>query len=155
MSIRAGFIGLGNIGEPMAERLVAAAIPTTVFDLRKSAMQSLASAGASTAISCRELAAESDVIGICVRDDADLLGVVRGDEGVLAGAAAGSVIAIHSTVLPSTVLEIGTEAAEHDIAVLQLQIAGTGQRISAIIVEHPVVVAVARDSINGMDVGAE
>ena len=111
MSIRAGFIGLGNIGEPMAERLVGAGLPTTVFDLRESAMQALASAGANTANSCRELAAGSDVIGICVRDDADVRAVVLGEEGALAGAAPGSVIAIHSTILPSTVQEIGAAAA--------------------------------------------
>ncbi|NRA01966.1 MAG: NAD(P)-dependent oxidoreductase [Myxococcales bacterium] len=124
MSIRAGFIGLGNIGEPMAERLVRAGLPTTVFDLRESAMQALAGAGAQTASSCRKLAAGSDVIGICVRDDADVRTVVFGEEGALAGASAGSVIAIHSTVLPSTVLEIGAAAAERGIGTLDACITG-------------------------------
>ena len=124
MSIRAGFIGLGNIGEPMAERLIAAGIPTTVFDVRESAMQTLSDAGAETANSCRELAAGSDVIGVCVRDDADVRDAVLGDDGALAGAAAGSVIAIHSTILPSTVLEIGAAAAELGVGVLDACITG-------------------------------
>ena len=124
MSIRAGFIGLGNIGEPMAERLIAAGIPTTVFDVRESAMQTLSDAGAETANSCRELAAGSDVIGVCVRDDADVREAVLGDDGALAGAAAGSVIAIHSTILPSTVLEVGAAAAELGVGVLDACITG-------------------------------
>ena len=124
MSIRAGFIGLGNIGEPMAERLIAAGIPTTVFDVRESAMQTLSDAGAETANSCRELAAGSDVIGVCVRDDADVRDAVLGDDGALAGAAAGSVIAIHSTILPSTVLEVGAAAAERGVGVLDACITG-------------------------------
>ena len=110
MSIRAGFIGLGNIGEPMAERLVGAGIRTTVFDLRTSAMETLAAAGAESASSCSEVAAVSDVIGICVRDDADVQEVVLGERGALAGAREGSVIALHSTILPKTVLEVGTAA---------------------------------------------
>ena len=124
MSIRAGFIGLGNIGEPMAERLIAAGIPTTVFDVRESAMQTLSDAGAETANSCRELAAGSDVIGVCVRDDADVRDAVLGDDGALAGAAAGSVIAIHSTILPSTVIEVGAAAAERGGGVLDACITG-------------------------------
>ena len=124
MSIRAGFIGLGNIGEPMAERLVGAGIRTTVFDLRTSAMETLAAAGAESASSCSEAAAVRDVIGICVRDDADVQEVVLGERGALAGAREGSVIALHSTILPKTVLEVGTAARARGVGVLDACITG-------------------------------
>ncbi len=124
MSIRAGFIGLGNIGAPMAERLVQAGLPTTVFDVRTSAVAELVAAGASGATSARELASACDVIGVCVRDDADVRDVVLGDEGALAGAKPGNVIALHSTILPSTVTEVGAAAEARGIGVVDACITG-------------------------------
>ena len=103
--MRVGFIGLGNIGLPMAKRLVAAGLDTTVYDVVSGACGSRL-AGARAAASPREVAAASDVVGLCVRDDADVRAVMLGDAGVLAGAAPGAVVAIHSTVQPATVIEV-------------------------------------------------
>ena len=66
-------------------------------------MQELAAAGAKAAASPREVAAACDVVGVCVQTDAQVRAVVEGENGLLAGAKPGLVIAIHSTVLPSTV----------------------------------------------------
>ncbi len=129
MSIRAGFVGLGNIGAPMAERLVKGSLETTVFDLNPAAVKTLVEAGARSAPSCRELASRSDVIGVCVRDDADVRSVVLGEEGLLAGVSPGSVIALHSTILPRTVKEVGEAASKHGVGVLDACI--TGARVGA------------------------
>ena len=64
------------------------------------------------------------MIGVCVRDDADVRAVCAGDDGLLAGAAAGSVIAIHSTILPSTVRELGAVAAQRGVGVLDACVTG-------------------------------
>jgi len=85
MAIKAGFIGLGNIGLPMAKRLVAAGLTTTVYDVV--AGRDAQVDGARGAASPREVAAASDVIGLCVRDDADVRAAMLGDAGLLAGAA--------------------------------------------------------------------
>lgn len=124
MGIRAGFIGLGNIGLPMAKRLVAAGLATTVHDVVAERVRELEAAGAHAARTPRELAAASDVIGICVRDDADVRATALGTDGALAGAAAGSVIAIHSTVQPSTVLEVAGAAAALAVGVVDACITG-------------------------------
>ncbi len=129
MTIRAGFIGLGNIGAPMAERLVRGGLETTVYDVNPLALDSARAAGARVAASPRQLAAASDVVGICVRDDADVHAVVAGGDGVLAGAAPGTVLAIHSTVLPRTVCEVAEMAHAADVAVVDACI--TGGRIGA------------------------
>jgi 3-hydroxyisobutyrate dehydrogenase-like beta-hydroxyacid dehydrogenase len=84
--LRAGFIGLGNIGKPMAKRLVAAGLPTTVHDVARSAVDELMVAGARGASSARAVAEAADVVGVCVRDDADVNTVVHGADGILAGA---------------------------------------------------------------------
>ena len=124
MGARAGFVGLGSIGQPMARRLVTGALETTVFDLLEPAVAALVAAGARGAASPREVAAASDVVGVCVRDDADVKAVVLGDDGLLAGAAAGSVIAIHSTVLPRTILEVGAAAAGRGVGVVDACVTG-------------------------------
>ena len=124
MSVRAGFIGLGNIGQPMARWLVDASFETTVFDLRQEAVEELTKLGARAAPSCRELARQADVIGVCVRDDADVREVITGPEGILEGASSDAIIAIHSTILPSTVHEVARAAAKCGVHVVDAPITG-------------------------------
>jgi 3-hydroxyisobutyrate dehydrogenase-like beta-hydroxyacid dehydrogenase len=124
VTIRAGFIGLGNIGLPMAKRLVAAGLPTTVYDVLTERVRELEAAGARGGGSPREVAAASDVVGICVRDDADVRAVVGGAEGVLAGAARGVVVAVHSTVLPETVEALAGQGARAGVAILDACVTG-------------------------------
>jgi 3-hydroxyisobutyrate dehydrogenase-like beta-hydroxyacid dehydrogenase len=83
-------------------------------------------AGARAAASPREVAAASDVVGLCVRDDADVRAAMRGDAGVLAGAAHGAIIAIHSTVQPAPVIEVAALAAERGVGVVDACITGGG-----------------------------
>ncbi len=124
MTMRAGFIGLGNIGAPMAEWLVKGSLETTVYDINPEAVRELVAVGARAATSCRELAEASDVMGVCVRDDADVLDVVLGENGLLASATPGSVIALHSTILPRTVTEVGRLAAKRGVGVVDACITG-------------------------------
>jgi len=127
--MRVGFIGLGNIGLPMAKRLVAAGLDSTVYDVVSERAAQVA--GARAAASPREVAAASDVVGICVRDDADVRAAMLGDAGVLAGAARGAVVAIHSTVQPATVIEVAALAAERAVAVVDACITGGATGASA------------------------
>jgi len=119
-----GFVGLGAIGKPMARRLVASGLETIVFDLVPAAIDELVAAGTRGAGSLREVAAASDTIGVCVRDDADVRAVVLGEDGLLAGAVAGTVIALHSTILPRTVTEVGADAALRGVGVVDACITG-------------------------------
>ena len=70
--MRTGFVGLGYIGKPMAQRLPAAGLETTVFDIAPAPVQELAGAGAKAAASPDEVAAASDVVGVCVQTDAQV-----------------------------------------------------------------------------------
>lgn len=124
MTLRAGFVGLGNIGRPMARRLLAGGLETTVHDVVEAPVAELVREGARAARSPRDLAAGCDVIGVCVRDDADVRAVMEGPEGLLAAAAPGSVIALHSTILPGTVRALGEAAARQGVGLLDAPVTG-------------------------------
>jgi 3-hydroxyisobutyrate dehydrogenase len=128
MALRAGFVGLGNIGKPMAERLVAQGVETAVFDLAAAPVAELAAQGAKAASSLRELAAGAAVIGVCVPADEHVRAVLAGEDGVLAAAAPGSVVAIHSTILPATAQAMGALAAERGVGLLDACVTGGAAR---------------------------
>jgi 3-hydroxyisobutyrate dehydrogenase-like beta-hydroxyacid dehydrogenase len=126
--MRVGFVGLGNIGRPMASHLAPAGFETTVFDIDAAAVAELVRGGARAAGSPREVAARADVIGICVPNDEQVRSVVQGPDGLLAGAAPGALVAIHSTILPRTVRELAAAAAEKGVAVIDACVTGGDQR---------------------------
>jgi 3-hydroxyisobutyrate dehydrogenase len=122
--MRTGFVGLGYIGKPMAMRLPAAGLPTAVFDIAAGPMQELAGAGARTGASPAEVAADADVVGVCVQTDAQVRAVIGGEGGLLAGAKPGLVIAIHSTILPSTAVAMNELAASHGVEIVDACVSG-------------------------------
>jgi len=100
--IRVGFIGLGIMGTPMAHNCIKAGYHLTVYNRTASKCKPLAEAGAAVAESPAAVAAESDVICLCVTADADVLDVVLNKQtGVIAGAKRGAIVVDHSTVSPS------------------------------------------------------
>jgi 3-hydroxyisobutyrate dehydrogenase len=129
--MRAGFIGLGNIGKPMAERLVKGGLETTVFDLDEAPVRELVAAGAVAARSAREVAERADVIGICVPEDRHVRAVMSGPDGLLSAAKPGTIVLIHSTVLPATAIELGKEAASRGVALLDACVTGGEDRARA------------------------
>ncbi len=128
MALRAGFIGLGNIGKPMASCWIQGGIETTVYDLVEAPMAELADQGAKAAPSPRAVGEAADVIGVCVRNDDDVRAVLLGDDGVFAGASDGAVVLIHSTIQPRTVVAMAEAGSEHGVHVLDAAITGGDQR---------------------------
>ncbi|MGH0034010.1 MAG: NAD(P)-dependent oxidoreductase [Myxococcota bacterium] len=128
MAIRAGFIGLGNQGKPIAAHLVPAGFATVVYDIAEAPVAELVATGATAARSPREVGEGADVVGICVPEDAHVRAVLLGDDGVLAGAAAGTVVAIHSTILPDTARELAEQAARGGVEVLDACVTGGAAR---------------------------
>jgi 3-hydroxyisobutyrate dehydrogenase-like beta-hydroxyacid dehydrogenase len=77
-------------------------------------------------------------VGICVVNDDDVEDVLLRPDGVLAGMAAGGVIAIHSTIRPETCLRIAETAGQHDVALVDAPVSGGGVAAS----EHRLLVMV-------------
>lgn len=120
--VKLGYIGLGNMGAPMAKRLVDWPGGVTVFDVRAEAMTPLAEAGATLADSVADVAV-ADIISVTVLNDEQVRDVV----GELASnAKPGTVIAIHSTISPETAVELAKELRPQDIYIVDAPVSGGG-----------------------------
>lgn len=128
--VRAGFVGLGSQGGGMAERLIACGVPTTLWARRSESLAPFADR-ADVAPDLPALGRASDVVGICVTDAAAVRAVVLGPEGVLAGMADGSVLAVHSTIGPEECAPLVTAAAERGVHVLDAPVSGGGAAAAA------------------------
>jgi 3-hydroxyisobutyrate dehydrogenase-like beta-hydroxyacid dehydrogenase len=115
-----GYIGLGNMGAPMAKRMIEWPGGVTVYDIRTEAMTPLAEAGASLADTIADIAA-ADIVHVTVLDDAQVRQVV----GELAAhAKPGTVIAIHSTISDTTAVELADELKQQGIHIVDAPVSG-------------------------------
>ncbi len=117
---RVGFIGLGQMGGPMAARLAAGPGGLTVHDVRADAMAPLAAAGAAAAGSVAEVAREAGIISVMVRDDDQVRDVVA--QAAQAGGPA--IIAIHSTIRPGTAAALAAQYAPDGIEIVDAPVSG-------------------------------
>jgi 3-hydroxyisobutyrate dehydrogenase len=124
------FIGLGNIGKPMAMHWARGTEPLVVFDVVPQATTDLVAAGAKAANSVADLAHESRIIGICVRDDKEVEQLLSGSGGILENARPDTVVAIHSTVTQESIFawhERGKSKSIHIIDVSVTRAAEPGK----------------------------
>jgi len=122
--IKVGFIGLGRIGKPMAINILKAGFDLTVYDLRAEPMRELVQHGAKAAYSPKALAEGADLVEIVVVDDTQVEEVSLGERGLVAGARADSIIAIHSTVRPGTVKRLAEIGKQKPVQVIDAPISG-------------------------------
>ncbi|MEZ0355048.1 NAD(P)-dependent oxidoreductase [Mycobacterium sp. SA01] len=124
--MRVGFIGLGSQGAPMARRIVEGGYPLTLWARRAASVEPFADTAATVAATPQELAANSDLVCLCVVGDADVLEVATGDGGVLSGLQPGGIIAVHATVHPDTCRQLAEQAAAQGVAVVDAPVSGGG-----------------------------
>jgi 3-hydroxyisobutyrate dehydrogenase len=105
--MRVGFIGLGNMGAPLASFVLGAGFPLVVHDLRKEAATSVLERGAVWAETSRDVAAQCDVICVCVPGPPEMRAVMLGSSGVLEALKPGAVVIDHTTNAPAVVREVG------------------------------------------------
>jgi 3-hydroxyisobutyrate dehydrogenase-like beta-hydroxyacid dehydrogenase len=117
-----GFIGLGQMGAPMATRLAGWPGGLIVHDARPEAVAPLAEAGAKAAGSAAEVVAAAGIVSVMVRDDDQVREVVR----AAAPAAAGRpvILAVHATIGPGTAAELAAEVAGTGVEVVDAPVSG-------------------------------
>jgi 3-hydroxyisobutyrate dehydrogenase len=121
MSERTGFIGLGSQGGPMAHRIVDAGMNLTVWARRPEALLPYVAKGCQTAANVRQMAEVCTHVGICVINDADVFQIT---EQLIPAMQPGSRIAIHSTVLPETCIQLEAQCAAHGIGLIDAPVSG-------------------------------
>jgi 3-hydroxyisobutyrate dehydrogenase-like beta-hydroxyacid dehydrogenase len=122
MTEKLGYVGLGNMGAPMAKRLVEWPGGVTVFDVRPKAMTPLAEVGATLADSVADVAT-ADIISVTVLNDEQVRDVVG---ELAANAKPGTVIAIHSTISPDTAVNLAKELHPQGIHIVDAPVSGGG-----------------------------
>jgi len=118
---RVGFIGLGNIGKPMAVRLTKWDGGLTVFDIAPEPLADLEKAGAKVAASVADLAAECSVVCVMVNTD-DQVRDVMGE--ILGAARAGTAVVVHSTISPDLPPRLEDLGGRHDLLVVDAPVSG-------------------------------
>ena len=120
-----GFIGLGQMGSRIAQRLLDRGYQLTAYDLDITQAEAIATHGGIIAKSVLDLAQNADVILSCLTNDAAVLSVYNGPEGVLAAAKPGTVVLEMSTIAPETSRELHRLGAQRGIEVLDVAISGS------------------------------
>ncbi|WP_417684268.1 3-hydroxyisobutyrate dehydrogenase [Roseibium sp.] len=98
MASSIGFIGLGNMGGPMAANLVKAGHKVTGFDLSEAALKALEEAGGSRAASVADLSAGADIIVTMLPAGKHVRKIYEGEGGVLDNATPGTLLIDSSTI---------------------------------------------------------
>lgn len=124
MSERVGFIGLGIMGSGMARNLLKAGFALRVWNRTASRMGELVAAGAQPASSPADVAAQADIIFICVSDTPDVEAVVLGENGLIHGARPGSLVIDTSTISPQAERMLGERLAEKGVHLLDAPVSG-------------------------------
>jgi len=118
------FIGLGNMGGPMAVNLVEAGHDVTVFDLSQAALDELQEAGASVAASAAEAAAGVDYVISMLPAGKHVAGTYLGDNGLLAQLGDSTTVLDCSTIDAATARKVGEAAAELGIGFMDSPVSG-------------------------------
>ncbi len=118
------FIGLGNMGGPMAANLLKAGHKVTVFDLVPAAVKQLADAGASAADTAAAAAGDADVVVTMLPAGKHVERVYMGDNGLLGAVKPDALLLDSSTIDAATARKVAAAANEKNIAVMDTPVSG-------------------------------
>jgi 3-hydroxyisobutyrate dehydrogenase len=119
-----GFIGLGIMGRGMAANLLRAGFEVCVWNRTRERMQPLLDAGATGAERPAEVARRCGVVFTCVSDTPDVEAVLMGEEGVIHGAAPGTLVVDMSTISPEATRRLAHRLAERGVSILDAPVSG-------------------------------
>ena len=122
--MKVGFIGTGNMGNPMAANLVKAGHQVTVHDLRREAATNLLEMGARWVDSPKEAVPGNEVVFTSLPVPRDVEAVVLGENGILEGAGEGSIYIDLSTNSPTVIRRLHQICAEKGVIVLDAPVSG-------------------------------
>ena len=122
--MKAGFIGVGNMGNPMAANMIKAGHQLTVHDLRRESATNLLEMGAEWADTPAGCVAGKDAIFTSLPVPRDVEAVVMGENGIMSAAGSGDVYVDLSTNSPTVIRRIHDECAARGVTVLDAPVSG-------------------------------
>ena len=127
-----GMIGTGAMGLALLERLKLAGEKEVVcYDASAPALHSAAALGYHAATSAADVAKHATLIDIVVRTDQDMLDCVLGSKGVLESAGPGTLLLLHSSVLPDTVKQVAQAARAKSVLTVDACMTGVPDTVRA------------------------
>src|SRR5712691_10080868 len=124
MAVKVGFIGVGNMGNPMAGNILKQSFPMTVFDLNPKAMENLVQAGAKAAGSASEVVDNSEIVLTSLPASPDVEATYLNAGGLVDRAKPGTILIDLSSVLPSTPRKIEPRAKARGVHFLEAPVSG-------------------------------
>ena len=121
---RIAFIGLGNMGGPMALNLIKAGHELTVFDLSAAALKAATDAGAKAAASAQEAVNGVDAVVSMLPASKHVEGLYLGDSGLLNHIAAGTLVMECSTIAPESARKVAEVAKAKGVRMIDAPVSG-------------------------------
>ena len=125
MTTKAGFIGLGSMGAPIARRLARSGFSVIGCDVSPEMLAAFDEPGTAREADPIETARQSNLLGICVRTDAQLEGLCR-DGTLFAALGRGGTVILHSTVSPKLAQKLAAQAKDHGVGFVDVGVSGGG-----------------------------
>lgn len=122
--MKIGFIGLGIMGKPMSKNLLKAGYELVVCDVVQAEVAEVVAAGATSATTPREVAAQVEMVITMLPNSPHVRQVVLGENGVIEGAKPGTIVVDMSSIAPLVSREIAAKLAEKDVEMLDAPVSG-------------------------------
>ena len=124
MTASVGFIGVGNMGNPMAGNVLKAGFPMTVFDKHPPAMENLVQSGAQRGASAAEVVERCEIVLTCLPASPDVEAAYLEAGGLVERARPGTILIDLSSALPSTPRKIEPRAKARGVSFLEAPVSG-------------------------------
>lgn len=126
-----GFVGMGSMGAPMVERMLAAGHTVRVYARREEAASAAESLGAVPVASAADAARGADVVTVCVYTTGQVRELCLGPDGLIAAMRPGSTLLVHTTCPPDTMAELVARADERGVSVTDAPLDGRPSDVAA------------------------
>jgi 2-hydroxy-3-oxopropionate reductase len=113
-----GFVGTGAMGSALLSRLKLANVSALAFDIAPAGQEAARAEGAQVLSSAKEVAQACTIVDVVVRTDQEVIDCMLGANGVVEGAAPGTLVLLHSTIRPTTTKKVALSAAEKRVNVI-------------------------------------
>ena len=122
--MKVGFVGLGIMGKPMSRNLMKAGHSLVVYDVVPAGVDEMVLSGAAAGASAKDVAARSEITITMLPDGPEVDAAVLGPDGVLEGAAPGSIIVDMSSISPIVAQKVGAACAAKGVEFLDAPVSG-------------------------------